>query len=68
MAAVLVGMLWLQHTHLDQPITTTLYTDSFIFMIHYVKGLAPSYDRTLWYKTYISMLLNKVETGHGLVV
>jgi hypothetical protein len=69
MAAALVGLHWYLQDVAHQPTTIILYTDSSIVYHTLAKGTGITLRRSpLLQNLYIAFLINKVYTGHGLVV
>jgi hypothetical protein len=69
MAAALVGLHWYAQKVLQEPTTVHLYTDSSVVYYSLSKGTGVTLRYTpVLQNLYIAWLLNKVYTGHGLVV
>jgi ribonuclease HI len=67
MAAALEGLQWL-FSHLLQPHSITLLTDSTVVYYTLVKGTGVTLRRSLRLQNlFVNMFRNKVRAGHGLV-
>jgi hypothetical protein len=69
MAAALIGLHWYLQDVATRPTTAILYTDSSIVYHTLVRGTGLTLRSSLLLQNlYIAFLINKVYTGHGLVV
>jgi hypothetical protein len=69
MAADLVGLHWYLQDVATQPTTVILYTDSSVVFHTLSRGTGLTLrSHELLQNLYVSFLINKVYTGHGLVV
>jgi hypothetical protein len=69
MAAALIGLHWYAQQVLRHPTTIHLYTDSTIVYYTLVRGTGVTLRHTpILQNLYMAWLINKVYTGHGLVV
>jgi hypothetical protein len=69
MAAALIGLHWYAQNVLQHPTTIHLHTDSSIVYYSLVRGTGVTLRYTpVLQNLYIAWLINKVYTGHGLVV
>jgi hypothetical protein len=68
MVVALAGLLWISR-QLHHPTNVTLFTDSSMVYHTLVKGTGTTlHSDSLLQNMYISWLINKVHSGHGLVV
>jgi hypothetical protein len=69
MAAALIGLHWYAQQVLRHPTTIHLHTDSTIVYYTLVRGTGVTLCQTpILQNLYMAWLINKVYTGHGLVV
>jgi ribonuclease HI len=69
MAAALVGLHWYLQDVATQLTTVTLYTDSSVVFHTLSRGTGITLrNNVLLQNMYVAFLINKVYTGHGLVV